>query len=132
MATYYGGPPQVQVAEGRHPLQSKTVTIHRLKAFTESGQKRAPDGDLLLHEFAHAVHDQLLGFDNAGIKSAYQQAMERKLYDKDLYAATSAKTSRSTTPPGSKWLRPRGGRPRARLRRRRRVRSTSRSRCRRT
>lgn len=90
MATYYGGPPQAQLAEGRHPLQSKTITIHRLKAFTESGQKRAPDGDLLLHEFAHAVHDQTVGFDFPAIKSAYQQAMERKLYDKDLYAATNA------------------------------------------
>ena len=90
MATYYGGPPQSQIAEGRHPLQSKTITIHRLKTFTESGQKRAPDGDLLLHEFAHAVHDQIVGFDFPAIKSAYQQAMERKLYDKDLYVATNA------------------------------------------
>ncbi len=91
LASYYGGGAQQMVKEGRHPLQAKTVTIHTLKSLTE---QRQPKNDsrvscLLLHEFAHAVHDQLFGFDHAGIKAAYEQAMERKLYEKDFYAATN-------------------------------------------
>ncbi|MDY3556953.1 hypothetical protein R5W24_006132 [Gemmata sp. JC717] len=91
LATYYGGGPQLQVKEGRHPLQAKTVTIHSLKSLTEQRQPK-DDGrakSLLLHEFAHAVHDQLFGFDHAGIRAAYEQAMERRLYEKDFYAATN-------------------------------------------
>src|SRR5262249_16461344 len=76
----------------KHPLRAKTVTIHSLKALTDARQpKRDAGGCLLLHEFAHAVHDQLLNYEHQGIKAAYQQAMERKLYDKDLYVATNHK-----------------------------------------
>jgi hypothetical protein len=35
----------------------------------------------LLHEFAHALHDRALGFDDAGVAEAYRQAVERRLYD---------------------------------------------------
>lgn len=35
----------------------------------------------LLHEFAHAAHDQILGYGNAEVKKTFAQAMERKLYD---------------------------------------------------
>ncbi|QJW96070.1 hypothetical protein [Frigoriglobus tundricola] len=93
LASYYSHSPQQIVAEGKHPLQSRGVTIHSLKALTE---QRQPKNDaripcLLLHEFAHAVHDQLFGYDHAGIKAAYEQAMERSLYEKDFYAATNAR-----------------------------------------
>jgi hypothetical protein len=42
---------------------------------------------VLLHEMAHAYHHQVIGSNNAAIKSAYQQAMDRKLYSnvKDLF-----------------------------------------------
>ncbi|MBP3958971.1 hypothetical protein J8F10_27320 [Gemmata sp. G18] len=91
LASYYGGGPQQMVKEGRHPLQAKAVTVHTLKSLTEQRQPKydARTSCLLLHEFAHAVHDQLFGYDHAGIKSAYEQAMERKLYEKDFYAATN-------------------------------------------
>lgn len=90
LATYYGGNAQHQMKEGRHPLQAKTVTIHSLKSLTEQRQpKNTHPKSLLLHEFAHAVHDQLFGFDHAGIRAAYEQAMERRLYEKDFYAATN-------------------------------------------
>jgi hypothetical protein len=93
LASYYGGSQQQMVKEGKHPLQSRGVTIHSLKALTA---QRQPKDDprvacLLLHEFAHAVHDQLLGYDHAGIRAMYEQAMERKLYDRDFYAATNHK-----------------------------------------
>lgn len=91
LASYYSGSAQQMVKEGRHALQSKTVTIHSLKKLT---QQRQPKNDnrvscLLLHEIAHAVHDQLFGFDHAGIKTAYEQAMERRLVEKSSYAATN-------------------------------------------
>jgi len=93
LASYYSHSPQQIVREGKHPLQSRGVTIHSLKALTEQRQSKndARVPCLLLHEFAHAVHDQLFGYDHAGIKAAYEQAMERRLYEKDFYAATNAR-----------------------------------------
>ena len=90
LAVYSAATPSQAVKEGKHPLRAKTVTIHSLKSLAESRQPKRDRGDcVLLHEIAHAVHDQLLGFGHTGIKAAYQQAMERKLYDKDLYIATN-------------------------------------------
>jgi hypothetical protein len=37
--------------------------------------------NLLLHELAHAVHHRLLGPESAEVKSAFQIAVDRKLYD---------------------------------------------------
>jgi dipeptidyl-peptidase-4 len=37
-------------------------------------------GGWLWHEFAHAMHDQILGLDNPAPKTAYAQAMEHNLY----------------------------------------------------
>jgi hypothetical protein len=91
LATYSPRTPVEEAQDGKHPLRSKTVTIHSLRALTESRQPKVDTGDcLLLHEFAHAVHDQLLGSDHAGISAAYRQAMERKLYDREVYASTNS------------------------------------------
>jgi hypothetical protein len=88
VATYYSGSAAQAPKDGRHPLQAKTVTIHSLKSMTRSHQPKndARNDSLLLHEFAHAVHDQLLSYDHAGVRAAYEQAIERRLYDKDSYA----------------------------------------------
>ena len=40
---------------------------------------------MMLHELAHAYHFRVLGVDHAGVKAAYKQAMERKLYDQVKY-----------------------------------------------
>jgi hypothetical protein len=37
---------------------------------------------IILHEMAHAVHHRLLGMKNPELEAIYQQAMDRKLYDK--------------------------------------------------
>jgi len=75
---------------GEHPLRSKTITICNLKTLTALHQPGVDKGQcILLHEVAHAVHDQLIGFNNPEIISAYQQAMNRKLYEPGLYAASS-------------------------------------------
>lgn len=91
LASYYSHTPQQIVKDGKHPLQAKGVTIHTLKLLTEQRQPKYDSrmSCLLLHEFAHAVHDQLFGYDHAGIKTAYEQAMERRLLEKDSYAATN-------------------------------------------
>lgn len=39
---------------------------------------------VVLHELAHAFHDQVLDFDNADVIAAYDQAKEKKLYDEAL------------------------------------------------
>src|SRR5262249_32284797 len=36
---------------------------------------------VILHELSHAVHDCFVQYSNPQVKAAYQQAMERKLYD---------------------------------------------------
>jgi len=55
---------------------------------------------VILHELAHAYHDQVLGFDEPRIKAAYDKAMKAGIYDKVLlytgqkvrhYAATNHK-----------------------------------------
>lgn len=40
---------------------------------------------MVLHELAHAYHHQVLGYDNADIRSAYKQAVESKSYESVLY-----------------------------------------------
>lgn len=55
---------------------------------------------VILHELAHAYHDQVLGFDEPRIKAAYDKAMKAGIYDEVLlytgrkvrhYAATNHK-----------------------------------------
>lgn len=91
IAAYYPETPQQSVAAGRHALQAKSITIYSLKSLTESAQPDNDSGDsaTLLHEFVHAVHDQLLGENHEGIKAMYEQAMERRLYEKECYASTN-------------------------------------------
>lgn len=39
---------------------------------------------VVLHELAHAYHDQVLDFDQAEIKATYENAKEKKIYDEVL------------------------------------------------
>jgi hypothetical protein len=90
IAVYYGGHQASLLEQGKHPLKAKTITILSMKALTDEHQPNRDSGRcVLLHELVHAVHDQLLGRDHAGIRAAYTQAMERKLYDKTQYVSTN-------------------------------------------
>jgi hypothetical protein len=91
VAVYYGGHQLSMLQKGRHPLRARCVSILRMKRLTEEHQpKRELGRCVILHEIAHAVHDQLLGGNNnLQIKSAFQQAMERKLYDRTAYVSTN-------------------------------------------
>ncbi len=92
VAVYRSGSAESMAAGGLHPLKANTVDVLNMKSLTKEHQPKRDSGRcVLLHEFAHAVHDQLVGRDSPQIKAAYAQAMERKLYDaKTHYAATSA------------------------------------------
>ncbi len=91
VAVYRSGSPQGLAARGLNPLKANTVDVLNMKSLTAEHQPKRDSGRcVLLHEFAHAVHSQLLGRDNPAIKEAFDQAMRRKLYDlKTQYAATN-------------------------------------------
>jgi hypothetical protein len=90
LAVYYGGHQRQMLREGKHPLKARTVMVLSMKGLTREHQPKTDSGRcVLLHEIAHAVHDQILGTDNAAIKAGYRLAMERNLYDKSLYVATN-------------------------------------------
>jgi hypothetical protein len=77
---------------GEHPLRARTITICNLKTLTRLHQPEIDSGKcILLHEVAHAVHDQIIGFDNPDINLAFTQAMNRKLYQPGLYMTSSAR-----------------------------------------
>jgi hypothetical protein len=68
---------------GYNPEKTGCVEISSTKFFVEwAGTQPC----MVLHEFAHAWHNLVLGAGHEGIKSAYQQAMDRKLYDKVKHA----------------------------------------------
>ncbi len=92
VAVYRSGSPEAMAAGGLHPLKANTVDVLNMKALTQEHQPKRDSGRcVLLHEFAHAVHNQVIGRDSPQVKAAYAQAMERKLYDaKTHYAATSS------------------------------------------
>jgi len=84
---------------GYDPRLAKKVHIARAAQLL-SRQQMLKHPAVILHELAHAYHDQFLGFDNRRIIDAYKKAMAAGLYDKVLlytgrqvrhYAATDHK-----------------------------------------
>lgn len=65
-------------ANGRHPQLVKCVEITNTQIF-EKEIRRMPV--LLLHELAHAYHDQVLGFQHSEVKAAYEAAKEKGIYE---------------------------------------------------
>lgn len=82
VAFYHGQSASHLERYGKEPLLANSIELVSLKRL---GELRPPGSKfqqvILLHELAHAVHHRLLGFDAAEVKSAYQLAVERKLYD---------------------------------------------------
>lgn len=64
---------------GRDPAMAKAIEITSVSIFPFSN-KRMPY--LLLHELAHAYHDQVLQFDQPEIRKAFEQARDSKGYDR--------------------------------------------------
>jgi len=63
---------------GRDARMAKCIEFTNVRIF-EAECRRMPC--FVLHELAHAYHDQVLGFDNAEIIAAYQHAMASGSYD---------------------------------------------------
>lgn len=82
LAKYYGG--RIWRLDGSaHPLKSNAVEVLSLKLLAEEkAAAREKSSLILLHELAHAVHHLALGHENPAVVFAYNQAMDRRLYDK--------------------------------------------------
>ena len=65
-------------ANGRHPEMAKSIEFSNVRIL-EREVRRMPV--LTLHELSHAYHDQVLGFDNAEIKAAYQRIVDCRCYE---------------------------------------------------
>jgi len=66
-------------AQKRNPDMARCVEFTDVLNF-EAETKRMPV--VVLHELAHAYHDQVLSFEQADIVAAYKKAVENKSYDK--------------------------------------------------
>ncbi|QDU96156.1 anthrax toxin lethal factor-related metalloendopeptidase [Lignipirellula cremea] len=70
-------------ANNHDPRLAKHVHIPRAKALYDP-RTWAKHPYVVLHELAHAYHDQVLSFDNAEVIAAYDSAKEAKLYEEVL------------------------------------------------
>lgn len=80
-------------ANGYNPEKVGAVEVSNSKALVEWTDQPY----MLMHEMAHAYHHLVLGAEHAKVKSAYKQAMDRKLYDKVKHANGSTVKSYATT-----------------------------------
>ncbi|MCG8586945.1 MAG: metallopeptidase, partial [Pirellulales bacterium] len=71
------------LANGHDPRLVKHVHIPRAKSLYSRGTW-AKHPYVVLHELAHAYHDQVLGFDHADVVAAYKKAKEKGIYEKVL------------------------------------------------
>ena len=80
---------------GRDPKMARCVELHNIGIFPAE-VRRMPV--FVLHEMAHAYHDQVLGYDCADVKDEFDRAMASRAYDSVLrndgkrvkaYAATN-------------------------------------------
>jgi hypothetical protein len=64
-----------------NPEKAKAVEFGNAKNFLTWSREQP---NLVLHEMAHAYHDQVLGFDNPEIRKAFDKAKEEGLYESVL------------------------------------------------
>ena len=70
-------------SNGHDPRLAKKVHITRASSLL-SRQQLLKHPAVILHELAHAYHDQYLSFDNPKIIAAYKKAKEAGIYEKSL------------------------------------------------
>lgn len=71
-------------AQGYSGELAKCVHIPHLKSFIDARTLREQP-DVMLHELAHAYHDQVLSFDHKEIKAAWARFKESKKYESVLH-----------------------------------------------
>jgi hypothetical protein len=69
------------IENGFNPDKAKCVELGNARNFL-SWSKEQPM--MVLHELAHAYHDQVLGYDDADIAAAYQHAKRSGIYERVL------------------------------------------------
>lgn len=69
------------ISRGYDPALAKMVHLPRAASLL-SREQLLKHPAVILHELAHAYHDQILGFDEPTIVQAYKDAMKRGDYDK--------------------------------------------------
>ena len=67
---------------GFNPDKAKSVELGNAANFLTWSLDQP---SMVLHELAHAYHDQVLGYDNADLKAAYQHALDAGLYKSVLH-----------------------------------------------
>src|SRR5262249_32416409 len=67
---------------GMNPDKARGVEVANARTFLKW---TVPQPWMVLHELAHAYHDQVLGFDNARVKACYDSAKEAKVYESVLH-----------------------------------------------
>jgi len=80
-AVYYGVSGHMLWKEGIDARKADSVCVLSLKVAHHLRVKEKKQQNVLLHEFAHAIHDKLFEFDNPFISNAFEQAVARKLYE---------------------------------------------------
>jgi hypothetical protein len=71
------------VEHGHDPRLARHVHIPRATELIDA-RMWAKHPYVVLHELAHAYHDQILGFDREDIRVTYEMAKERAIYDRVL------------------------------------------------
>lgn len=71
-------------ANGYAPELARCVHVPRAASLT-SRDLHAVQPRVILHELAHAYHDQVLGFDHAGIRAAFEAAVAGGRYEEVLH-----------------------------------------------
>jgi uncharacterized protein (DUF1684 family) len=69
------------IKNGYNPAKAKAVDISQVNNIIRS---ETTQPSVMLHELAHAYHDQVLGFDNPEIIAAYKQAVKSGTYESVL------------------------------------------------
>jgi hypothetical protein len=64
---------------GVNPDKEHCVEISNVQHFLDWCQSDQPM--MIVHELAHAYHQQVLGFENAAVRAAYQSALTSRKYD---------------------------------------------------
>jgi hypothetical protein len=71
------------VANGHDPRLTKKVHIPRARALLSRGQLLKHPA-VVLHELAHAYHDQIIGFDDPKVKAVFDRAVKAEIYEEVL------------------------------------------------
>ena len=80
----YHPSPEWLIDNGYDRALAKCVHVPDAKYFAGARHQREQPY-AMLHELAHAYHDQVLGFGHAGVKAAHQRVKESKHFDQVLH-----------------------------------------------